>query len=370
MKSTVCIAEDRASCEPAVKLLILSLNAHSPGTKVSLFFPPATPDFISWIAAFPSVKLEHGCATQGCGWNVKPKVIQYLLDSGFEEVIWIDSDILVTRNIWRVFADLDPGTLVITEHTLAEERDDRNGRRARMWGFPVGRTFPTAFSSGVVRATRCHARLIERWWELLQCDSYLSAQNLGWYERPVHLLGDQDVLTALLTSSEFSNIPFRVLRRGFEIIQFDGVWGYSVPERIVNLLGWGPTFIHAGAAKPWLVNWRSNGVRDYIKMLYLDICPYTVAALRYRPRLQSDTSWMRPHFMAAKIQRRLGCDYPPLVGIVMAFFAHVARLLRVLRRKPGRRAVDLNVSVLKGLSHQETASPEASCIHEENQYPG
>ncbi len=76
---------------------------------------------------------------------------------------------------------------------------------------------------------------------------------MDWYERPVHMLGDQDVLTALLTSSEFSDIPLHMLRRGPDIIQFDGVWGYSIPERITNLLGWGPTFIHAGAAKPWLV---------------------------------------------------------------------------------------------------------------------
>ncbi len=168
MKSTVCIAEDRASCEPAVRLLILSLNAHSSSVNVTVFFPPATPAFISWLAQYPQVKLDSGCMTEGCGWNVKPKATLYLLDAGFDEVIWIDSDILVTGDIRLTFTGLNVETLVVTEHTLAEERDDRDARRARLWKLPVGRTFPTAFSSGVVRATQQHRRLMERWWELLQ----------------------------------------------------------------------------------------------------------------------------------------------------------------------------------------------------------
>lgn len=338
MKTTVCIAEDRAVCEPAVKLLILSLTANSPQTPASVFFPPASAEFTSWIRQFPHVHLDKGCVTEGCGWNVKPKAILYLLDAGYEEVIWIDSDILVTGSIRSVFAGLDERVLGVTEHTLAEERDDRDARRARLWGLPVGRTFPVAFSSGVIRATRQHRRLMERWWELLQSDAYRSAQRADWYERPVHMLGDQDVLTALLTSREFSAIPLRMLRRGWDIIQFDGVWGYSIPERIVNLLGHGPTFIHAGAAKPWLVNWNTRGLREYIKMVYLDLCPYTMAALRYRSDLGGDISWTRPHYKASAIQRVLGLRRPPLTGLLMAAFAQVARLLRRLGITHSRRS--------------------------------
>ncbi len=46
-----------------------------------------------------------------------------LLDQGFDEVIWIDSDVIVTQNLLPIFAKLDRETVVVTEHTLAEERD-------------------------------------------------------------------------------------------------------------------------------------------------------------------------------------------------------------------------------------------------------
>lgn len=47
------------------------------------------------------------------------------------------------------------------------------------------------------------------------------------------MLGDQDVLTALLTSKEFSEIPIHILRKGRQILQFNGIYGYAVAERIV-----------------------------------------------------------------------------------------------------------------------------------------
>lgn len=347
MRSTICIAEDRASCEPAIRLIVLSLHAQSPDTVVHLFFPPAGPGLVAWLSQYPNVTLDTGCITDGCGWNVKPKAMMYLLDAGFDEVIWIDSDILITGNLNRIFSGMDPSVLMVTEHTLAEERDDRNARRARLWGLPVGRTFPTAFSSGVVRATREHYRLLQRWWELLQSDAYQDAQKRGWYDRPVHMLGDQDVLTALVTSSEFSCIPLQVLRRGRHIIQFDGVWGYSVPERLMNIFGIGPFFIHAGATKPWLATWKFTGLRDYIRMLYLDICPYTIAALRYRSDLDSSAAWMSSHYRLGSLLRFCGAWQAPLVGLPVALFGHVARFFRWLRNltQPRPATADLEVPV-------------------------
>ena len=255
MKSTICIAEDREVCEPALKLLILSLNLHSPETAVSLFYPPAQEGFLAWIEKFPQVHLQTDRLKNGFGWNVKPQAIMHLLDRGFEEVVWIDSDIIVTDNILPIFSSLQSATIVATEHTLSEERCDTNALRARLWGLPVGRVLPFTLSSGVVRVTRDHYHLMERWWELLQSNEYQDFQKREWRQRPFHMLGDQDVLTALLTSKEFSEIPIHILRRGKHILQFDGVYGYTVAERTRNLLGDGPAFIHSGAGKPWSERW-------------------------------------------------------------------------------------------------------------------
>ena len=187
----------------------------------------------------------------------------------------------------------------------------------------------------MIRVTKNHYRLMGRWWELLQSNEYQEAQQKAWEQRPVHMLGDQDVLTALLTSKEHSQIPIYILRRGKQILQFDGVYGYTVAERMRNLLGDGPTFVHSGAGKPWSDRWRlepDNGLREYIKKVYLDLSPYTLSALRFRHELGRSTEWMEPHYALSRILRAMGIGRPALVGLPMAVFADLARAVKYLRK--------------------------------------
>src|SRR5215472_14134512 len=79
MKSSFCVAEDRKSCEPCLKLLLLSLRRHIPDTSVSLFYPPATGQFIDWMKKCPQVQLQAKPLKNGYGWNVKPQAIMHLL---------------------------------------------------------------------------------------------------------------------------------------------------------------------------------------------------------------------------------------------------------------------------------------------------
>lgn len=334
LKSTFCIAEDREECEPSVKLLLLSLSLYCPGAQINLFYPPANQAFLTWMEKCPQVHLRTE-RLHGSGWNVKPEAMVYLLDRDFEEVIWIDSDVIVNRDIRRLVSLVNGDALVASEHTLSEERVDHNALRARLWGLPVGRVLPFALSSGVVRVTRKHYRLLGRWRELLQTKEYQEAQKKGWMKSPIHMKGDQDVLTALLTSTEFSHIPIRILRRGKHIILFDGVYGYTVPERLRNLLRDGPALVHVSSDKPWSARWQleaSSGLRDYIKKVYLDVSPYTLLAMRFRPMLDCDTGWMEPHYSLSRVLRALGMGYPPLVGLPMAVFADMARAIKSMRR--------------------------------------
>ena len=332
-KSTVCITEDREACEPCLKLLLASFDLHCPGLPISLFYPVANEEFLRWLNAYPQVRLQVDRLKDGYGWNVKPQAIMTLLDAGFDEVIWIDSDVLVTRDVRPLFHALDSAVLVAAEHTLAPERYDGNGLRAQLWQLSVGRVFPTALNSGVLRVTKQHSGLMERWWELLQSDAYQSCQQneREWQKRPIHMLGDQDVLTALLTSVEFAHIPLKILRRGKHIIQFDGVWGYTTAERTRNLLGDGPTFIHSPAGKPWMARWESQQLsqpREYLKMVYLDVSPYTLSSVRFRENLGCDTSWMCAHYKLSSILRLLAMQHPTLSGLPMAIFADIARLIK------------------------------------------
>ena len=335
MRSTICVAEDRGTFEPAIKLLILSMQRYCPDFEVNLFFPPADSGFVDWLKQFPQVRLQPRSLGDKFGWNVKPQAMMEMLRQGYDEVIWVDSDIIVNREIKPIFARLSSATLVATEHTLAEERDDRDARRARMWCLPVGRVLEFALSSGVVRVTQSHYAALKRWWDLLQDPKYQASQQKPWAQRPVHMLGDQDVLTAVLTSKEFSGIPLHILRRGKHIIQFDGVYGYTLAERMLNLLGVGPAFIHSGASKPWLEVWGLEPeapLREYIKNLYLDLSPYTIAALRFQRQIKDQAEWMRPHYALSRIQRLMGWGYPALTGLPMAVFADLARLAKTMRR--------------------------------------
>ena len=329
--TTICIAEDRATCEPSLRLLLLSLRRHCPDTTISLFYPPANDDFRRWLRAFPQVDLQPQPLRNGYGWNVKPQALMQLLDAGFDEVIWIDSDVLVTGDMIGLFGEIDGATLVATEHPLGKERNDGNGHRARAWGLPVGRTLPAAVNSGVVRITKQHRPLLERWWVMLQSDEYQRSQRESWTCRPLHMLGDQDVLTALLAAKEYSHVPLRILRRGRHIIQFDGVWGYTVAERIQNLLGNGPVFIHSIAAKPWVEPWPPpSTAKEYLKLVYLDVSPYTLSARTFAHELAA-VAWMDPHFKLGSVLRLMGLGSPALSGLPMAVLGDIVRIVNWVR---------------------------------------
>jgi lipopolysaccharide biosynthesis glycosyltransferase len=344
-QSTICVAEDREAFEPCLKLLLRSLSLHCPGMAISLFYPVANQAFLRWASAYPQVQLRADRLKNGYGWNVKPQAIMQLLDAGFDEVIWIDSDVLVTRDIRPLFHALDEAVFVATEQMLAPNRqdDDRAGLRAQLWQLSVGRVLRTGLNSGVLRATRQHYRLMERWWELLRSDEYQSCQQKEWRKRPIHMLGDQDVLMALLTSTEFAHIPLRTLRRGKHIVQFDGIWGYTTAERTRNLLGDGPTFIHSIGGKPWAARWESerpNHLGEYLKMVYLDVSPYTLSSAKFSQDLGCDTNWMRAHYKLSSILRSVAMQHPALTGLPMAVFADVARLIKHVHQSLFRQSSD------------------------------
>jgi hypothetical protein len=326
----ICIAEDRADFEPSIKLLLMSLMRHCPNFSIRLFFPPAKEEFVSWTKQYEQVKLNVDPLPTAYSHNVKPQALLHLMDEGHDDIVWIDSDIIVARDISHVFRTLGPDVLVITEEAMCRARYDPDGLRARLWGFNVGRTHPYVLNTGVVRVTKSHGALLSRWRELLESEQYAKIQHLDWRSRPLHMIGDQDAMTALLASEEYANVPLKILQRGKDIIQYFGSHGYTIPERLSNLLIGGPTFIHSQGPKPWIHNWQRvapRSVRGNWEMLYLDLSPYTLAAWKYRDHLDGDTSWMRSHSILSSVFRGLGLWYPPLVGLPFAAAADVFRLV-------------------------------------------
>jgi hypothetical protein len=319
IRSVICIAEDRASFEPAIKLLIASLARHGSSTPIQLFFPPASDELEAWVTKHEDVRLLRAMPSNSSSFNIKPDIILSLLNRGYDEVIWIDSDIIVINDIRPIFGGMERETFVVTEEALSGRHYDYGGRRAELWGFSVGRKLPFAVNTGVIRVTNFHRPLLERWRDLLDCPKYREAHLANFAERPWHMFTDQDVLTAVLSSSEFSSVPLKILRRGRDIIQYYGPLGYTVLERASTFFGGGPKFVHSQGPKPWDYSWSdiTSSSKDFLWVVYLDVSPYTLAALKYKEEL-SDAKWMEPHFGLSKLLRAIGLWYAPLVGLPLA----------------------------------------------------
>jgi hypothetical protein len=325
----VCVAEDRTTFEPAIKLLLLSLNEHCREIEVHLFHPNSSREFSDWL--FGQTHIHHYAEPlpDTYQFNVKPQALLNLLDHGYDDIVWIDSDIIITGDITVLFSALAYDVLGITEEALWTPHEDPHAWRARKWGFEVGRILPFALNSGVVRVTGAHRSLLQRWQDLLGSPNYREAQRLHWRTRPLHMVSDQDALTALLASEEFAHVPLKILRRGGDIVQYFGPYGYTLRERWSHTFGAGPSFVHAqGPDKPWTTSWPRPKIRDpkqYFNAMYLDLSPYTLIASSYADRMDGDISWMRAHSFLASIFRTVGLKRAPLVGLPLAAIADIYR---------------------------------------------
>lgn len=279
----VCIYDNRPDSEIGIRLLLESLCRNSPDCIVHVYFAPASADFRQWVGDRSHIKLilrDFG----PLHWNVKPIVLMEELKS-CNEVVWLDSDVVVTSAIDPMFANLGPDEIVLAEEAAWGNRDDQN--KAASWGLPVGRSFDATLNTCVLRLTKSHEPLLRDWLELLQGEPYLSAQKLPYQNRPSHLFGDQDVLAALLSSKKHADIPVRILRRGVDILQVFGLKGFTVRERLhaVRRL---PTFIHAQGQKPWLKE-NAKSFKDYIETAYRDASPLVILADREGRRIEANT---------------------------------------------------------------------------------
>jgi hypothetical protein len=329
----ICIAEDRVSEQVAVKLLITSLALHCPNVAVHLIYPPASEAFKKWLGRYKHVTLQTQAIEGASGWNVKPRVLLAALDGGHDDVWWIDSDVIVNADFRRVFGELQKDAVVATEEALyGMYRDD--GYRAKAWGFEIGRTLPFTLNSSVLRFTSAHRPLLEAWQHLLEAPHYRAAQSAAAGTKPFHLYGDQDVLTALLASKQFADVPLNVLRRGKHIIQYFGPAGYTLQERIGNLVQ-PPALLHCQRDKPWRRAETAPPVRKlkaYVDYLRLEASPYNLAASKHQEETGEAMPWLQTRSLGGRALRLIGLGSPALTGLPIAALYSVSRLYKKVRK--------------------------------------
>jgi hypothetical protein len=138
---TICIAEDRASEEIAVKLLLLSLSRHCPEVPVVLAYPPASAEFAAWVKRrVPSCELRSFRLSENTSWNIKSDALLQLLEEGHTEVWWLDSDVIIESNFVERYKKVSDGTLIVCEEALYGSYLD-GGIRAQM-GYACWAHFP------------------------------------------------------------------------------------------------------------------------------------------------------------------------------------------------------------------------------------
>ena len=98
---------------------------------------------------------------------------------------------------------------------------------------PLGRRLPYLFNSAFLRVLPSHHAVLEEWARLMRTPEYQAAQRQPIHERPMHMIGDQDVLTAVMGAVPFADIPVHFLRRGRDIIH-DQEGGYHPIDRLAH----------------------------------------------------------------------------------------------------------------------------------------
>lgn len=339
----VCFADDRASSQPALRISIASLASVSPETNIWVVYPPADADFIAWAETYPTVQLLTEPIVGATGWNVKPSILLAALDRGFDEVVWIDSDIVMAGDWRHLIADLHRDMLVVAEEALWGDHEDGDATRARGWGFDVRRSMPCAANTCFIRVTQAHRGLLEAWRDCLRDPNYMAAQALPYAKRPLHFIGDQDVLTALLCSEAHAKTPVKFIKRGKDVLQVFGLKGFTTVERLRVLLFGPPPLIHSQGYKPWIIKAPDSGIYGILNAVYLDLSPYMIFARPFVSRDDARSSWMEARTRWGKLLRTTGFGSAPLTGLPLAIFFDAlfffARIRRLLERPIPQRKI-------------------------------
>ncbi len=342
----ICIYEDRPKQMVGVKLLILSLTKHCPNLRISLISPKVEPQFRQWLTSYPQVELQEKKLTGSGSYNIKPAVLLDNLKRGEEECVWIDTDIIINGDITPLLEE-SAETVIVTQDPW--EYPSGSTYRAQTWKLEVGRDLPGAFNSSVVRVTHYHIALMEAWLKLTQDPEYLRQQTMPARLRNGNMLSDQDIISALLASKNFSHFPVKRLQHPQEILQHHGAGAYGFSERLITLTNGLPPFIHAmGTIKPWQIvdeevmikklelahkSRLLQILRIYYEQFYIELSPYVHLAQQYRETMEEPDSWLVNHSPAVSLSMLLSGNHPSLKGAIQASVHQMLLVIKSFKKQ-------------------------------------
>lgn len=324
----VCAFEDRAVAMDSLILMAESLCAADRDVSLHLTVPDAPDSVRAWARGRPEVILSTARPEGVTGWDAKPWILLQELKEGWQEALWLDDDIIVTRPISRMVREFPADTLL-----FAEEWGQWTVPVSHLWGMPPARSVQL-FNNCFIRATQAHRLLLERWLQMTRDPRYREAQALPYERRPVQAQHDGWLLVALLESEEFGELRFDCIRRGRHIAQCAGSSGYRPHHRVLDLLRGLPPLIHGLGRKPWGVSPESGPMQGFLLDLATDVSPYVLAAQRVATEIGLQPDWLKPRTRLGGLFRRLTGGHPGLAGLPLAsVHALEVRLRRMMGAK-------------------------------------
>ena len=327
MLPVFCLVEDRVNEEAGLRLAILSIVRHHPQALVFVYRPEPSQAFSAWIKRFTNVTLESQRPGEGKEWNCKPDALLLTLDSGFEEVVWLDSDVILSRPCSELISNVDRDVVVAAEE-MCSSLHQGSRVRTQGWGLAVGREFSITINSCFLKVTPAHKTLLLHWKKLLSSPAYLAEQEKVFQRRAIHMGSDQDVLNALLGSCEYDHVPVRLLRDGRDVVHAGGALSFPVNRRLAALFRPIPPILHCAGAKPWLAFTHYRKSRAllwrYLR-LSLELCPYFAEAQKYRSEVDAGVAWMEYRSFVGLVLRLFGFGHFALRGLPLSLMARIFR---------------------------------------------
>lgn len=278
----VVICEDRPNYQVAIKLLISSLEANNPEVDIHVFAPNATVDFQDWMDNRHAY-LHLQIPTELKGWNVKPPLLLWALDQGYDRCIWMDCDMILSKPLPKVMFDQPKDVLVASE--LPFHKFDIHSRTIA-WNLEPGRTlFLRDPSSCCTLVTDIHRPFILQWIAMLKDPRYQNWQARPSKERPREFYGCDAPYQALIGSENYDNLRVKLLKHGQDIAQCLTPGSYTMPQRLMSLSNGLPPIIHAMGKKPWLATDSER--------IYQAVSPYACVARSYKEQLTNkEQEWL------------------------------------------------------------------------------
>jgi hypothetical protein len=321
-----CAFENRKGAFVAVKLLALSLERHCRDFKLFLGVTELDPDFCRWAREHaPHVSLiEMAPFVQGSSLkHIKPLLILHLFERGITDVTWLDTDLLILRDLEPLLAGLDDDTILVAQEERAREFEF-NAKLLDHYGLKPLRPLSCHVNSCVIRVTARHRPLMEKFLACLLDPVFVEQQSKPPGEKIADFAFEQDILQMLLSSRGAGwtpEFPVQFILKGPGIIQELGVTTYKLRNRLRNGLGLRrPWMVHVPGTKPWCPDAGSRRRRA--------ASVYSAFASAYRDQVQEDMSWINSAGLSSRIARWLSFGQPHWVGWGHCLAGMTLRLLR------------------------------------------